>query len=107
MSAVMCCSNRPSLLTETGGGICSVPSSALSHGKRAPWDPVAVACCWASVNRLNRYAFMPAASDGCWARSDGYIQVSASQKMCPSYPLDDRPAGEMLQSTPSRVLDHK
>ncbi len=38
MSAVMCCSNSPSLLTETGGGICSVPSSALSQGKRAPGE---------------------------------------------------------------------
>src|SRR5947209_9932067 len=97
----------PSLLTETGGGICSDPSSALSHGKRAPRYPVALACAVADASRSNRYAFIPAAISGCCASSDGYIHVSASQKICPSYPLEDRPAGETLQFTPAVVLDQR
>jgi hypothetical protein len=49
-----------------------------------PWKPSRAALARAPPIVLYRYSSMERAMSGCSSRRPGYIQVSASQKICPA-----------------------
>ena len=80
MSALTWISSWPVL---ANAGVSSLPRSALSHGYRAPLQPVFAALAQAASQPVEAVPQARPAMAGSVASSDGYIHVSESQKTWP------------------------